>query len=135
MGAYRDGRSQWRNRLPQTKRRTGFVFFEILRKGKEVRLTMRNRIMAVLVMAMMMALTFSAPAFATHQSPDLGGPPDPPDVPHPFCGSGAIFAHGHVVGLAKGQQIMAPEGGGDHNPGLAHQGFAVCDPTDNDPFE
>jgi hypothetical protein len=104
-----------------------------LRKGKEVRLAMRKRIMAVLVLAMMLALTFSAPAFATHQGPDLGGPPDP--TAHPFCGSGEEFAQEHVVGLAQNQQIMAPEAGGVHNPGLAHEGFAVCDPTDNDPFE
>jgi hypothetical protein len=95
---------------------------------------MRNRIMAVLVLAMMLALAFSAPAFATHQSPILGGPPDP-DPTHVFCTSGATFAHGHVVGLAQGQLIKAPEAGGVHNPGLAHEGFAVCDPTDNDPFE
>jgi hypothetical protein len=101
--------------------------------GKEVRLAMRTRIIAVLALAMMLALTFSAPAFATHQGPDLGGPPDP--FAHPFCGSGADYAEEHIVVLAQGQQIMAPEGGGVHNPGLAHEGFAVCDPTDNDPFE
>jgi hypothetical protein len=105
-----------------------------LRKGKEVRLAMRKRIMAVLVLAMMLALTFSAPAFATHQGPDLGGPPDP--EAHPFCGSGAQFAQEHIVeDLAHKQIIMAPEAGGVHNPGLAHEGFAVCDPSDNDPFE
>ena len=94
---------------------------------------MRKRISAVLVVAMMLALTFSAPAFATHQGPDLGGPPDP--FAHLFCDTGATYAQEHVVGLAQNQQIMAPEGGGIHNPGLAHEGFAVCDPTDNDPFE
>ena len=55
------------------------------------------------------------------------GPPEP--FPHPFCGSGEEFAHGHIVPLAQNQQIMAPEGGGVHNPGLAHQGFAVCNPS------
>ena len=98
-----------------------------------MRLKMRKRIMAVLVLAMMLALTFSAPAFAAHGGTEHQGPPDPET--HLFCGSGAQFAHGHVVGLAQGQLIKAPEAGGVHNPGLAHEGFAVCDPTDNDPFE
>jgi hypothetical protein len=91
---------------------------------------MRRRIIAYLVMAMMLALTFSAPAFATHQG--TGGPP-PPNPSHPFCGSGMAFAHGHVVGLAQDQEIMAPRAGGVHNPGLAHHGFAVCDPPADPP--
>jgi hypothetical protein len=96
---------------------------------------LRKRV-ALLVAAAVMVLSMlaaSAPAFATHQTPDLGGPPDP--FAHPFCDTGATYAQEHVVGLAQNQQIMAPEGGGIHNPGLAHEGFAVCDPTDNDPFE
>ena len=88
---------------------------------------MRRRIIAVLVLAMISALTFSAPAFASHQGTDHQGPPEP--FPHPFCGSGEEFAHGHIVPLAQNQQIMAPEGGDVHNPGLAHQGFAVCNPS------
>jgi hypothetical protein len=105
-----------------------------LRKGKEVRLEMRKRISAVLVLAMMLALTFSAPAFASHvEGAEHQGPPDP--FAHLFCDTGAEYAEEHVVVLAQGQQIMAPEAGGVHNPGLAHEGFAVCDPTDSDPFE
>jgi hypothetical protein len=94
---------------------------------------MRRRVIAVVVLAMMLALAFSAPAFAAHEGTEHQGPPDP--VAHQFCGSGAEFAEEHVVVLAQGQAIMAPEAGGVHNPGLAHEGFAVCDPTDNDPFE
>ena len=93
---------------------------------------MRRRIIVV-VLAMMLALILSAPAFAAHQGTDHQGPPEP--FAHPFCGSGAEFAEEHIVVLAQDQQIMAPEAGGVHNPGLAHEGFAVCDPTDNDPFE
>jgi hypothetical protein len=78
----------------------------------------------VLVMAAMM-VAMAAPAFAAHQG--TGGPP-PPDTSHPFCTSGEEYAHGHIVPLAQNQQIMAPEAGGVHNPGLAHEGFAVCDP-------
>ena len=88
---------------------------------------MRKRITAALVTATMLALTFSAPAFATHQGTDHQGPPEP--FAHPFCGSGAEYAENHIVPLAQGQMIMAPKGGGVHNPGLAHQGFAVCDPS------
>ena len=62
---------------------------------------MRRRIITVLVLAMMLALAFSAPAFATHQGPDLVGPPDP--LAHDFCGSGADYAEFHIVGLAQGQ--------------------------------
>jgi hypothetical protein len=93
---------------------------------------MRSRIIAVVVLAMMLALTFSAPAFAAHQGTDHQGPPEP--FAHPFCGSGEEFAHEHIVVLAQDQAIMAPEAGGVHNPGLAHEGFAVCDPSDSDPF-
>jgi hypothetical protein len=91
---------------------------------------MRRRVIAVLVLAIMSALTFSAPALAAHQGTDHQGPPEP--FAHPFCGSGEEFAHGHIVPLAQSQAIMAPEGGGVHNPGLAHQGFAVCDPSDRE---
>ncbi len=94
---------------------------------------MRRRIIAVLVLAMMSVLMFSAPAFATHQGTDHQGPPEP--FAHPFCGSGEEYAEGHIVPLGQDQAIMAPEGGGVHNPGLAHEGFAVCDPSDSDPFE
>jgi hypothetical protein len=89
--------------------------------------TMRRRIIAVLVLAMMSALTLSAPAFAAHWGTDHQGPPEP--FAHPLCGSGEAFAHGHIVPLAQEQEIMAPEGGGVHSPGLAHEGFAVCDPS------
>ena len=94
---------------------------------------MKRKIAYALSASLVSVLMVTAPAFATHQGEDLGGPPDP--VAHGFCGSGEEFAHGHVVGLAQSQQIKAPEAGGVHNPGLAHEGFAVCDPTDNDPFE
>ena len=93
---------------------------------------MRRRIIAVLVLAMMLALTFSAPAFAAHEGTEHQGPPDP--FAHDFCGSGAEFAEEHIVFLAQRQFIKAPEAGGVHNPGLAHEGFAVCDPSDSDPF-
>jgi hypothetical protein len=93
---------------------------------------LRKRLLVLLAAAMMAALTFSAPAFASHQGSDHQGPPEP--FAHDFCGSGAEFAEEHIVVLAQGQAIKAPEAGGVHNPGLAHEGFAVCDPTDNDPF-
>ncbi len=93
---------------------------------------MRSKIIAVVATAMMLVLALSAPAFAAHQGTDHQGPPEP--FAHPFCGSGEEFAHEHIVVLAQGQQIMAPEAGGVHNPGLAHEGFAVCDPSDSDPF-
>jgi hypothetical protein len=89
-------------------------------------------LLVLLAAAMMAALTFSAPAVASHQGSDHQGPPEP--FAHDFCGSGAEFAEEHIVVLAQGQAIKAPEAGGVHNPGLAHEGFAVCDPTDNDPF-
>ncbi len=53
----------------------------------------------------------------------------PEPLAHLFCGSGAEYAEGHIVPLAQAQEIMAPEAGGVHNPGLAHEGFAVCDPS------
>jgi hypothetical protein len=89
--------------------------------------SLRRRLAVLLAAAMMSALTFSAPAFAAHQGTDHRGPPEP--LAHPFCGSGEGYAHGHIVPLAQDQAIMAPEGGGVHNPGLAHEGFAVCDPS------
>jgi hypothetical protein len=94
---------------------------------------MKRKIAYALSASLVSVLMVTAPAFAAHQGTEHGGPPDP--VAHDFCGSGEEFAHGHVVGLAQDQEIMAPEAGGVHNPGLAHEGFAVCDPTDNDPFE
>jgi len=87
----------------------------------------RRKIVAALVFATMSMSMVGAPAFAAHQGSDHQGPPEP--FAHPFCGSGAEYAEGHIVPLAQGQQIMAPEGGGVHNPGLAHEGFAVCDPS------
>ena len=83
---------------------------------------MRKMRLALLAAAMM-ALTFGAPAFATHQSDHHLGPPEP--FGHPFCGSGEEFAHSHVVALAQ-EQGLGPEHG--HTVGW-HQGFAVCDPT------
>jgi hypothetical protein len=57
------------------------------------------------------------------------GPPEA--EPHGFCTSGEDFAHGHVVGLAQDQTIEAEQAPGPygHNPGIEHQGFAVCDPA------
>jgi hypothetical protein len=94
---------------------------------------MKRKIAYALSASLVSAFMVSAPAFATHLSTDIGGPPDP--VAHDFCDSGEEFAHGHVVGLAQDQLITPPEAGGVHNPGLAHEGFAVCDPTESDPFE
>ncbi len=88
---------------------------------------LRKRLLVLLAAAMMAALTVSTPAFASHQGSDHQGPPEP--FAHPFCGSGAEYAEGHIVPLAQAQEIMAPEAGGVHNPGLAHEGFAVCDPS------
>ena len=95
-----------------------------------------KRIVLMVTVALVMALMMvAAPAFASHQGSEHQGPPDPNPLVHPFCGSGEEYAHGHVVGLAQAQLIKAPEAGGDHNPGLAHEGFTVCDPSDSDPFE
>lgn len=88
---------------------------------------MSKRLLVLVAAAMMAALTVSAPAFAAHQGSDHQGPPEP--FAHPFCGSGAEYAEGHIVPLAHAQAIKAPEAGGVHNPGLAHEGFAVCDPS------
>ncbi len=71
-----------------------------------------------MTLATMTALMASSTAFA--------------QVLHAFCGSGEEFAQLHVVQLAQAQQIMAPEAGGVHNPGLAHQGFRVCQPPPGD---
>ena len=76
----------------------------------------KKKIIAALVLAMMSALMFSVPASAQ-------GPPEP--FPHPFCGSGEEFAHGHIVFLAQQQMLGEAHG---HNPG-GHQGFAVCNPS------
>jgi hypothetical protein len=84
---------------------------------------MRSRVIAMLVVAMMLALTFSAPALAAHQGTDHQGPPE--QTGHPFCGSGEEYAHGHVVPLAQ-ERGLGPAHG--HTPGY-HQGFAVCDPS------
>ena len=95
---------------------------------------MKRKFAYALSASLVSVLMVSAPAFAFHQGTEHGDPPDP-DTTHPFCTSGADYAQRHVLGLAQDQAIMAPEAGGVHNPGLAHEGFAVCDPTDNDPFE
>jgi hypothetical protein len=95
---------------------------------------MRSRIIAVLVLAMMSALTFSAPAFAAHQGTDHQGPPEP--FAHPFCGSGEEYAQGHITEMAQNETpgLTGPptaresEPAGEHAPGV-HQGFAVCDPS------
>ena len=79
---------------------------------------LRKRVAVLLAAAMLLAMTFGAPAFAAHQ-----GPPEP--TGHPFCGSGVEYAHGHVKALAQ-QQGLGPAHG--HTPGY-HQGFAVCDPN------
>ena len=95
---------------------------------------LRKRLLALLAAALISSLTFSAPAFASHVEEDHQGPPDP--EAHPFCTSGADYAEFHIVVLAQAQLIKSPlNAGGFHDPGLAHEGFAVCDPTDNDPFE
>jgi hypothetical protein len=88
---------------------------------------LRKKSSVLLAASMLLALSFSAPALAAHQGTDHQGPPEP--FAHPFCGSGAEYAEGHIVPLAQAQEIMAPEAGGVHNPGLAHEGFAVCDPA------
>jgi len=85
---------------------------------------MKTRIVMVLVLAMMLALTFSATAFAAHDGTDHQGPPE--ETGHPFCGSGEEYAHGHITPLAQ-EQGLGPEHG--HTPGH-HQGFAVCNPSD-----
>ena len=82
---------------------------------------MRRKIATAMALATVSALMASSTAFA--------------QPTHPFCGSGEEYAQEHVVVLAQNQQIMAPEAGGVHNPGLAHEGFTVFDPSDSDPFE
>ena len=79
---------------------------------------MRKKFAAAMALATVTALMASSTAFA--------------EVTHPFCGSGAEYAQEHVVVLAQAQQIMAPEAGGVHNPGLVHQGFRVCEPPPGD---
>jgi hypothetical protein len=68
----------------------------------------------VLAAMLVVALVVAVPAFALPT--------------HPFCGSGQQYAQEHVKVLAQNQMIMAPQAGGVHNPGLAHQGFKVCEP-------
>ena len=79
---------------------------------------MRGKIATAMAMATVSAALASSAAFAQPQ--------------HPFCGSGEEYAQEHVVVLAQDQQIKAPEAGGVHNPGLAHQGFRVCEPPPGD---
>jgi hypothetical protein len=90
---------------------------------------MKRKIAYALSASLVSVLMASAPAFAAHQGTEHQGPPEP--FAHPFCDSGAEYAEGHIVPLAQDQEIMAPEAGGVHNPGLAHEGFAVCDPPAN----
>lgn len=66
---------------------------------------MRRRIIAALVLAMMSALMFSAPAFA-HNCPGEGE-------------TNAVFAQHHIVPLATTGEL----GASGHIPGT-HQGFA-----------
>jgi hypothetical protein len=77
---------------------------------------MRRKVTTALVLAMMSALMFSAPASAQ-------GPPEPGG--HLFCSSGEVFAHGHITPLAQ-EQGLGPAHG--HTPGF-HQGFATCNPA------
>ena len=79
---------------------------------------LRKKLAIMMAAALMALMALGGPAFA--------------QVTHPFCGSGQEYAQEHVVGLAQAQQIMAPEAGGVHNPGLAHQGFRVCEPPPGD---
>ena len=79
---------------------------------------MRRKIATAMALATVSALMASSPVSA--------------QVTHPFCGSGEEYAQEHVKGLAQNRQIMAPEAGGVHNPGLAHQGFRVCEPPPGD---
>jgi hypothetical protein len=79
---------------------------------------MRRKIATSMALATVSALLVSSTAFA--------------QPTHPFCGSGKQYAQEHVVVLAQNQQIMAPQAGGVHNPGLAHQGFRVCEPPPGD---
>jgi hypothetical protein len=44
---------------------------------------------------------------------------------HPFCGSGAEYAHEHIVVLGQAGTIGPSQSGGEHSPG-SHHGFAVC---------
>ena len=67
---------------------------------------MRRRIIAGLVLAMMSALMFSAPAFA-HNCPQEGE-------------TNAVFAQHHIVPIATTGGL----GAGGHIPGVEHQGFA-----------
>ena len=86
---------------------------------------MRRKIITTLVLALMLALTFSAPAYV--QGPPAGHDTGPPaDTGHPFCGSGSQFVEEHITVLAH-QQGLGP-GQDGHTPGF-HQGFATCDPA------
>jgi Spy/CpxP family protein refolding chaperone len=85
---------------------------------------MRTKIIALMVLAVMLALTFSAPAFAAHTDTDHQGPPE--QTGHPFCETGNQYAQEHVRPLAQ-EQGLGPAHG--HTPGY-HQGFAVCGPSE-----
>jgi hypothetical protein len=88
---------------------------------------MSRKIITTLVLALMLALTFSAPGYA--QGPPAGHDTGPPlDTGHPFCGSGSQYADEHITFLAD-QQGLGP-GQDGHTPGF-HQGFATCDPAGN----
>ena len=85
---------------------------------------MKRILLLLVVTALVVAMMAVGAGPASAQGP-------PQAEPHPFCGSGDEFAQGHVVGLAQNQTIEAPQAPGPyvHNPGIEHQGFAVCDPA------
>ena len=88
---------------------------------------MKRILLLLVVSALVVAMMAVGSGPASAQGPPVA-------QPHPFCGSGEEFAQVHVVDQlaqnpAPGPQIAAPQAGGVHNPGLAHQGFAVCDPA------
>jgi hypothetical protein len=76
-------------------------------------------LLAALALALALAWGALAPAPAAAQPP------------HPFCGSGREYAHGHIVPLAQSQEIGPEQAGRTHSPG-SHRGFAVCEPPPGD---
>ena len=75
---------------------------------------MRTKIIAVMVLAMMLAVTFGAPAFAQPHEGSLCEAPNHPGHTE--------YAQHHVVLLAQQQALGAGHEGG-HVPGT-HQGYA-----------
>ncbi len=81
--------------------------------------------------------TLSASALPTEQVTDQQGPPEP--FGHPFCDYGWEYAQEHIRAMAQNQTpgLTGPptprsaEPEDEHVPGF-HQGFAVCDPSDNE---